>query len=582
MENKSSSIVAVIAVSIFILLVVQAAGVMTLAGHNEKLVLERTWNELENYAVIISTQIDGDVLATFQPGDESRADFVEIRDKLWALQRDSASIRYVYILRKTPDGGGLEFVADSEYGRNDFTVPLIGYAYEEAPEEAFMAYSGPTVKKEFYSDEWGEYMSGYAPVYDSGGNVVGVACVDLSKETITGRLEDSETTIYYLMIVTVIIGISLLIFLLYMVSQFRRYQMETERSEKRLNLAMDIAQEGLIDWNSRTDMVYLSSGFWRIVGDGEMIPNAHYRTSVVLEYIHPDDREKVVEYFRDVLENGFKKDIAVRIVKKDGKERWVRVKADVVEHKDKKPARLIATIIDITGEVKYLNALESAREKLSTLSSVTRHDVLNQVTVLNLNLDLLKMTNTDPEIDEIIKELDLASDKIRDLIEFTRYYPSLGDSRPSWISVDEMVENVAPGGYYSELPVVLRCKKLKLFADPLFGKVIYNLFDNTRRYGEKATKITVGCEKCETGLKLIIEDDGVGIPTDKKELIFEKNYGTNTGYGLFLVEKIIEMAGFEIKETGNEGAGARFEISVPDGKYSFNGDNAGADPEKGN
>ena len=569
MDQKNTGIVVLIAISIFILLVVQAVGVLTLASHNENLVIERTWDELKDYAVIISTQIDGDVLENLKPGDESSPDFIEIRDRLWALQKDSASIRYVYVLRKTVDEKYMEFVVNSEYGRNDFTVPLIGYVYEEAPAEAFEGYTGPSVKKEFYSDQWGEYMSGYAPIFDSDGKVVGVTGVGISKDVILGRLKDSETTIYYILIVTVIIGIFLLIFLLYMVSQFRRYQLETEKSERRLNLAMEIAQEGLIDWNTRTDVAYISKGFWRIVGTGDEMPETHYKTSVVLDYIHPGDRLKLVNYFRDVLENGFKKDIAVRINRVNGEGGWVRVKADVVGHEDEKPVRLIATAIDITDEVEYLGALEIAREKLSTLSSITRHDVLNQVTVLNLNLDLLKMTNTDPEIDEVIEELDNASDKIRDLVEFTKYYPALGDSKPSWISVDEMVENVAPEGYYNELPVEIGCRNLRIHADPLFEKVLYNLFDNSYRYGEKATRIVVDCMKSEGGMKLIIDDDGVGIPVDKKELIFEKNYGTNTGYGLFLVEKIIEMAGFAIKETGTEGIGARFEIFIPDGKFSF-------------
>ena len=514
MDIKNSGIVAVTAISIFILLIVQVAGVLTLSDHNENLVFERTWDELEDYAVIISSQIDGDILASFEPGDESRAEFIQIRDNLWALQKDSASIRYVYVLRKTADGDSMEFVADSEYGRNDFTVPLIGYVYEEAPEEVYSAYLGPAVKKEFYSDEWGEYMSGYAPIYDSNGDVVGVACVDISKETIMERLEDSKTTIYYILIVTVIIGIFLLILLLYMVAQFRLYQLETEKSEKRLNLAMDIAQEGIIDWDSLTNSVYLSRGYWKIVGAEEKFSEQHYSTSVVIDYVHPDDRFRVVEYFRDVLEEKDRKDIEVRIIRESGELGWVRGKADVVEVRDKEPARMIATVIDITDEVEYLSALKMAREKLATLSSVTRHDVLNQVTVLNLNLDLLKMTSNDPEVDEIVAELDQASDKIRDLIEFTQYYPALGDSRPSWISIDEIVENVAPEGYNNELPVDKRCGGFEIYADPLFEKVIYNLFDNSYRYGEKATGITVDCEYVEKGIILVVEDDGVGIPPD--------------------------------------------------------------------
>ena len=52
-----------------------------------------------------------------------------------------------------------------------------------------------------------------------------------------------------------------------------------------------------------------------------------------------------------------------------------------------------------------------------------------------------------------------------------------------------------------------------------------------------------------------------------KELIFEKSVGKNTGLGLFLVRSILSITGMGIKETGIEGEGARFEITVPPGNW---------------
>ena len=75
----------------------------------------------------------------------------------------------------------------------------------------------------------------------------------------------------------------------------------------------------------------------------------------------------------------------------------------------------------------------------------------------------------------------------------------------------------------------------------------------------------------ETGLNLIFEDDGAGIPKNENEKIFQRGFGKNTGLGLFLCREILSITGITIKETGEPGKGARFEIFVPQGFYRFNG-----------
>jgi signal transduction histidine kinase len=66
-----------------------------------------------------------------------------------------------------------------------------------------------------------------------------------------------------------------------------------------------------------------------------------------------------------------------------------------------------------------------------------------------------------------------------------------------------------------------------------------------------------------------VEDDGPGIPEENKERIFEKGFGNNTGLGLFLTREILGITGITIRETGEPGTGARFELTVPPGSYRF-------------
>jgi len=66
---------------------------------------------------------------------------------------------------------------------------------------------------------------------------------------------------------------------------------------------------------------------------------------------------------------------------------------------------------------------------------------------------------------------------------------------------------------------------------------------------------------------LMYEDDGKGIPAEEKERIFERGFGKNTGLGLFLSREILSITGITIKETGEPGKGARFEMTIPKGMY---------------
>jgi K+-sensing histidine kinase KdpD len=105
----------------------------------------------------------------------------------------------------------------------------------------------------------------------------------------------------------------------------------------------------------------------------------------------------------------------------------------------------------------------------------------------------------------------------------------------------------------------------------MLNRAFYNLIDDTLKHGQKATKIRFTRKVRGDDLILIYEDNGVGVPMDRKKSIFEKAPSTQKMHGLVLVKEILGITGMTIVETGEPGKGARFEIVVPKGNFRYSG-----------
>jgi len=249
--------------------------------------------------------------------------------------------------------------------------------------------------------------------------------------------------------------------------------------------------------------------------------------------------------------------------KKDGSFITVILSSTMLDPQDSSEG-VTLTALDITPRVMADEALRSANKKLSLLSSITRHDILNKVTVIDSNLALIKRKGAPPEIAGFMEKIKTASNAIQTQIEFSRIYKDLGSTESQW----QRISDVFPRELMPET-VRFRAEQVsyEVYADPMLPKVFFNLFDNSIRHGMTVHEIRVSYRESDEGLHILWEDDGVGIPNDEKELIFEHGYGKNTGLGLFMVREILAITGIRIRETGIPGKGARFELHIPKGGY---------------
>ena len=262
--------------------------------------------------------------------------------------------------------------------------------------------------------------------------------------------------------------------------------------------------------------------------------------------------------------------IVASVHRRDGTTKWVELRASLV----KKGGQFHATQIiarDITERKQVEEALRLANRKLSLLSSITRHDIDNQMTLLKGNLALVERDQTDLAAIDRLQKAAAAAERITAMIQFTSIYEDIGTNAPMWQDIRSLVTkcdaevHMGKVRLENDVPV-----SLEVFADPLIRKVFYNLIDNAIRYGDTISALHFYVEDRDGTSTIVCEDDGRGVSLEIKETLFSRGCGKGHGLGLFLSREILSITGIGMDETGEPGRGARFVLTVPKGAIRTN------------
>lgn len=175
-----------LAIVLFVLATLFVAGISFALYANFRAELRNSLrHRLENITTLAGLQQDGDTFSKVQAqGDEY---FQAIHERNLKIKLSEPELIFVYTMRKTDEG--IMFVVDAGLpGEPD--ISMYGDIYQEPSQtlvDNFDTMAGTIVEPEIYEDEFGAFLSGYTPIFDSNGNRVGVLGVDISANTIRAQ-----------------------------------------------------------------------------------------------------------------------------------------------------------------------------------------------------------------------------------------------------------------------------------------------------------------------------------------------------------------------------------------------------------
>jgi signal transduction histidine kinase len=218
--------------------------------------------------------------------------------------------------------------------------------------------------------------------------------------------------------------------------------------------------------------------------------------------------------------------------------------------------------------------IASLEKKLEVVGSVTRHDVMNQMTAINGYNDLLLMTVTDPTVVSYLEKEQEAINRIRTQFQFAKEYQNLGVEPPRFQLIRSVIRRAGENFNLKNIRVVETCGNATLCADPLFERAISYLFNDATSQNGQVTEIRIFVQDDARGIVLVFADNGPGIPAAGKDRLFERGYRKNSMWGLFLAREILAVTGITITETGEPGKGTRFEMHIPEERFRRMGESS--------
>ena len=211
--------------------------------------------------------------------------------------------------------------------------------------------------------------------------------------------------------------------------------------------------------------------------------------------------------------------------------------------------------------IGYPNVRSVTCEMLMAMSMITRHDIRNKLAIIMGYQDIIRMKLVKGEdVDTYLDGIRKNSLKILSILDFNRDFEKLG-------SEERVPTKVALSFYQAvaflklgDIDVSCECGDFVVIADSLLSRLFYNLLDNSLKYGENLSLIRLYNEGDN---RLIYEDDGGGIPEDKRAKLYSSSLEDAGVRGLTLINRIIESYDWALTEEGKPDVGVRFVIDLP-------------------
>ena len=183
--------------SFLLLIVVITVGTFLITNtQSRKALLDSTRDDMLQTIALVSTQFskpDIQALSNLQAGQDNSAQYLQIVQRLRDMRSLSPNIVNLYVMRQT--NGTVSFVVDDA----NSDAAHIGDIYASPDPRLLDALEAPSVSDDFYSDEWGTFISAYAPLNNSQGQAAFIIGADMDASQVIARQNFIGESIYYVM-----------------------------------------------------------------------------------------------------------------------------------------------------------------------------------------------------------------------------------------------------------------------------------------------------------------------------------------------------------------------------------------------
>lgn len=232
------------------------------------------------------------------------------------------------------------------------------------------------------------------------------------------------------------------------------------------------------------------------------------------------------------------------------------------------------------NELKRKNSeLEKVNSELDTFVYSASHNLRSPLTSIKGLIDLISLDEpTGVELENYIEKINTSIGRldstIYDIIEYSKN--SRLELVPAQINVVEQIENA-----FNDVKFFNKCRvhlivnsniTASFFSDDKrFNSIAANLISNSVKYADEnkpASFLKVSIELDASSCQIIFEDNGIGIPADKHQKVFEMFYRNSnktfgSGLGLFIVKEMVDKLGGKINLESKEGVGTKVTLNIP-------------------
>jgi PAS domain S-box-containing protein len=394
--------------------------------------------------------------------------------------------------------------------------------------------------------------------------------VSTPRSEILGTLQKFRTD---LVLIWGILIISLFFFTYYIV-QARGIVKEEEQRR----IAEDALRES--EQNYRNILENMQDVFYRTDRDGNVVMASPSGATLVgyesekeligkpitTFYANPVEREEILRLLK---EHGSVTNLETRLKRRDGTILTVLANSHTYRDAEGNYLGVEGVLRDITDRKRTETALQQATKKLNLLTAITLNDIRNSLFTLSAYFELETRQTSEEKRSEYHERESAILHQINLWLDIARNYQNLGLNPPKWHNVNTTLLLALSHLDLSGVTRNIEVGNLEVYADPLLETVFLNLAENVLHHAPSATMYTLKYETTSSGITLIFEDNGPGVPDNKKAVIFQRGAGSHNSLGLFMAHEILEITGITIRETGIFGKGARFEMAIPRESFRF-------------